>query len=415
MHYTYDLISWLIFIPTVFVYISGRKRLTRKHRSINYLMLITFIYLSLGIYYAFSWHNKTGKDIIEPFYQFDTLYFTTLSLILGFIGLYFMDMCIGRVKIPQLIFLFPVIMAIIFIFFNKKYGLMFYYDNNDIYHRGPLLWTNYLLWIVYFGGLITLILKSRDKLTKNTTIGFLLFFLVEIGLQVYQFFNVNFYIGGIAYSSGLLYLVVSPLFLEHQADELTNLFNRNGFIRAVEEKVKYVNDGEYCLAAVDISDFETINEKFGYKVGNEILKHVGEYLQKTFSSDAIVGRFDSDHFYAFVKKDDIKLDYFTLPINEINENIDEIYNINIVEGVYQIDDRQEEILSMCDKAMFSANNAKNDNSGSLAFFDEKAKKEMDKEKYIIGILDKACEEKRFKLYFQPIYNAKTLKLSSAEV
>ena len=325
MHYTFDLISLLIFITSLFILWIQNWRLSKNHRAIYGLVILTGIYLIGAVYLAFMWHEKTGKEILETFYALDILYFVILSIALGFMTLYFADICIRKVKHPLLIFIIPLIITIVFLFFNHKTGWMFSYDENGIYHRGPLLWTNYVIWIGYYAAMIYLVLLNRNKLGLKTTSGFLLFFAYEFGLQVYQFYMINFYIGGIAFSTGVIYLMIAPVFLEPGKDEITGLYNRRGFVNSVKEILHYDDLGDYCMVAVDINNFLNVNSRFGFQVGNQVLKYMSSYLKKLFPDTDAIARFNADHFFVFCHKDKL---IYELPDIEISDaQITSIRNI----------------------------------------------------------------------------------------
>lgn len=414
MHYTFDLISCLIFSATIFILWVQNWRFSKTHRAIYGLVTLTGIYLVGAVYLAFSWHARTGGEILETFYAFDLLYFVVLSLALGFMTLYFADMCTRRVKYPIVIFIIPIIIAIIFIFFNRQTGWMFQYDANGVYHRGPLLWINYVVWISYYVAMISLVIKSRHKLGAKTTVGFLLFFAFEFGLQVYQFFMVNFYIGGIAFTTGVLYLVIAPIFLEQGKDEMTGLYNRRGFINTVQELLHYDTDNEYCMVAIDINNFLNVNERFGFQVGNQVLAHMGDYLSKLFPNTDAISRFNADHFFICCLKDDVVYSLPTISIQELIPDIHEPYTISLFEGIYPITDRNEDVLYMCDRAVFAVQQVKGDYNHQYAFFDETAQERLQKKSYVIQEMTNALKEKKFTVYFQPIIDIKTKKMMSAE-
>ena len=180
---------------------------------------------------------------------------------MGFMMLYFADTCIRRIRHPLWIFPVPVIMALLFAV-NGRTGWMFRYVDG-VYRRGPWLWTNYIAWLVYGTVMFGMVFRARKKLGRRTAGGLVLCFLFELGMQVYQFFVIDFYIGGISFTAGMLYLVLAPLFIESGRDDLTDLLNRRGFLFSMEEILRYDKEKEYAVVAVDIRDFRSINERFG--------------------------------------------------------------------------------------------------------------------------------------------------------
>jgi diguanylate cyclase (GGDEF)-like protein len=92
-------------------------------------------------------------------------------------------------------------------------------------------------------------------------------------------------------------------------DPLTGLYNRRGFLNEVNRLVKMI-DGiqqrmptnssnlfeNLGLIFVDLDDFKKINDNFGHKVGDMVLKKIAETLEKSLRKFDIVGRWGGDEF-----------------------------------------------------------------------------------------------------------------------
>lgn len=82
-------------------------------------------------------------------------------------------------------------------------------------------------------------------------------------------------------------------------DSLTKLYNRQEIGRQLKEALAEAKDkGEVVsVALMDMDFFKSVNDTYGHAVGDEILKHVGAFLQEKvsqFSSDTIVGKGRTD-------------------------------------------------------------------------------------------------------------------------
>ncbi|WP_037372229.1 GGDEF domain-containing protein [Anaerovorax odorimutans] len=79
-------------------------------------------------------------------------------------------------------------------------------------------------------------------------------------------------------------------------DELTGLYNRRMFNKAMEEAEE--NNNKFIhLALIDIDNFKEVNDKHGHYVGDEVLKRLSFLLQNTFELDKhIVSRWGGDEF-----------------------------------------------------------------------------------------------------------------------
>jgi len=81
-------------------------------------------------------------------------------------------------------------------------------------------------------------------------------------------------------------------------DNLTNLFSRhelNNILEKETQKVKRYQHGLGILL-INIDRFKTINDNYGYKVGDNILRKVAQLLKKGSTHDNIVGRWAGDEF-----------------------------------------------------------------------------------------------------------------------
>ena len=91
--------------------------------------------------------------------------------------------------------------------------------------------------------------------------------------------------------------MVQKLEVKSSTDLLTGLLNKISF---EEEAKKYLAEREeYDKCAVFIFDFDNfklVNDNFGHKAGDEVLKRFGEILKKSFRDDDIIGRIGGDEF-----------------------------------------------------------------------------------------------------------------------
>lgn len=79
-------------------------------------------------------------------------------------------------------------------------------------------------------------------------------------------------------------------------DELTGLYNRRMFNKAMEAAMKDQNESIH-LALLDLDNFKKINDTYGHYAGDEVLKVLSSLLQETFGAEKhIVSRWGGDEF-----------------------------------------------------------------------------------------------------------------------
>lgn len=118
-------------------------------------------------------------------------------------------------------------------------------------------------------------------------------------------------------------------------DKLTEVFNRRGFEKAVENcNFKY-------FILIDLDNFKYINDSFGHEMGDMILKEFAQILKKYFKND-IIGRWGGDEFIVCTNKEKKQL-------LEIFDSV----NKNLAKLQQNFDKKMEKKLStsvgICDK------------------------------------------------------------------
>lgn len=95
-------------------------------------------------------------------------------------------------------------------------------------------------------------------------------------------------------------LVIVSQELENQAafDSLTGFLNRAGFLRqsAGELERSRRASSPLSLIALDIDNFQTINDKFGAKVGDDVLQAVARSIREKSRPYDCIGRWTGDEF-----------------------------------------------------------------------------------------------------------------------
>ena len=111
-----------------------------------------------------------------------------------------------------------------------------------------------------------------------------------------------------------------------EVDFLTQISNRGCGEDAIEELINNNTEGLYCL--IDVNKFKSINDTYGHKAGDDVLRAVAECLKKTFRSEDVVMRLGGDEFAIFARGVSTK-ELAELRLARLFENINRIN----VEGV----------------------------------------------------------------------------------
>ena len=197
-------------------------------------------------------------------------------------------------------------------------------------------------------------------------------------------------------------------------DSLTGLFNRESFYRKASRLIRDNPDVEYEIMYLDVYSFKVINDLFTMETGNLVLKTAAYYFNVLTSSGGICGRVESDHFVLCVPRGQVRIEHLLEGIDSTMLSLGISHNIVFYAGIYDVENTYMPLEQMCDRARMAMNTVKGSKLHRYAYYDEKMRQLMLEEQMIVRDMEFALQEKQFSIYLQPVYNAETGKIVSAE-
>ena len=152
-------------------------------------------------------------------------------------------------------------------------------------------------------------------------------------------------------------------------DALTKLLNR----RAFREELNKLEDDYFSVMFLDLDGFKQVNDIYGHKVGDELLKVVAKRIINALRKSDVVGRLGGDEFVILIKGKHKKKDLEVIAkklIDKISSPIviDKITaHVGTSIGIYmrKKEDSVSKALSFADAAMYEA---KRTGKGKYVFF-----------------------------------------------
>lgn len=86
-----------------------------------------------------------------------------------------------------------------------------------------------------------------------------------------------------------------------ESDYLTGLINRRRFYADIKKQLNRFEryDEIFCLAIIDLDNFKSINDRYGHKIGDELLKHFSQILKSKIRNTDVCSRIGGEEFALF--------------------------------------------------------------------------------------------------------------------
>ena len=201
-----------------------------------------------------------------------------------------------------------------------------------------------------------------------------------------------------------------------ERDAVTGLYTKLKLYRSVRKMLMEISDETFAFVRFDIDRFKMINNFYGIKEGDKVLKNIADELRRisTVFENFVYGRLENDVFAVCMpyKEENIELLMKALQIsmNKVNKD----YNIKVSCGVYIIKDYDMDVSEMYDRAFLAAKSCKGKFVQNIAYYDESMIENMRQEQFIINEVNKALAEEQFEVYLQPKINLITDRSYGAE-
>lgn len=206
-------------------------------------------------------------------------------------------------------------------------------------------------------------------------------------------------------------------------DELTALPNRVSFRDEIERLLAISHSSERLCALlfVDLDQFKQVNDTLGHPCGDQLLCAVANRLREMLRPEDFVARFGGDEFVVFQQNISSPEDAASLA-RRIVERLSERYRIDnhLVEIGASVgialtspdgDVSADTLLKNADMALYRA---KADGRGTFCFFRDEMAATVEARRILELDLRKALANEEFELFYQPLVNLKSGKITTCE-
>ena len=202
-------------------------------------------------------------------------------------------------------------------------------------------------------------------------------------------------------------------------DEITGLFNRDKFYEATRQMLSEYPKEEFVLIRFDIDRFKVYNDIYGIKAGDRLLAAVGQLYRQMYRQLAVKpsveGHLQADHFISCIPKGNIDIEKYITEAADYLRGIQPDFDFVPRIGIYEIVDRNLDVMLMCDRALLALRSIKGSYTDRIAFYNESMRRSIIEQQDMIREFETAIKEEQFKINIQPQYSNIRNEIIGAEV
>lgn len=207
-----------------------------------------------------------------------------------------------------------------------------------------------------------------------------------------------------------------------ERDYLTQLANRHLFDRRIEQNVEAAtaSNESFALILIDLDGFKVINDTYGHAAGDAVLKSVADRIRKIVGENDLVARLGGDEFAVLLQTGSPAID-----IDDITLRLLDALHEPILFGRRRLvcgaslglahcpehSDDTDELQVFADLALY---HAKQLGRGASVTFERRMAEQFRLRRALGAELEKALDEERIDVFFQPIVDLDSRSLVGFE-
>lgn len=228
--------------------------------------------------------------------------------------------------------------------------------------------------------------------------------------------------GAINHLSGQVQDQIAKLTYQAFHDSLTNLPNRPLFEDRLHQALSRANrkQGAIAVLFLDLDGFKLINDSLGHKAGDQLLVAVSKRLKESLRDEDTLARLGGDEFAILIENID-DIDDATTIAGRIADQLQPPFHLLDREEVFVTasigiacntgSDRSEDFLRNADAAMYEA---KKNGKAHYQVFDLNMNSQARRQLMLETELRRAIEREEFRIYYQPIVQLETGRITEVE-
>lgn len=198
-------------------------------------------------------------------------------------------------------------------------------------------------------------------------------------------------------------------------DALTGGYNRQGFVQKAERVLQNSEETDhYAILFFNIKNFKAVNELFGIDLGDFILREIYDDLKNSLLQPIIIARAEADHFVCLVKRETLDSDVLTRLCTKKISRSGKTIRLFSRCGIFYIEDKTMPVNMMIGRAKLAKKYITDEYVQPYKVYDSSMQTAYIDKAEIAGELAEGIAKGELQVYYQPVVNAETGKIASAE-
>lgn len=200
-------------------------------------------------------------------------------------------------------------------------------------------------------------------------------------------------------------------------EEMKNVVKRISRLHHFQRNVRSLlltASHEVGFIQFDIRKFKIVNDLYGEKFGDEILRFVNEQLGEVCRDDQYYINLRSDVFMVVTEyEEEAELEKFITALDARVCRYKDV-KLQMCYGIYTVEDRDMELRQMEDRAAMARKAVKVNLITNILFYNEQFKDSLYNRKFIEENMQVAISDRQFMMYLQPKYSIMKNEIVGAE-
>ena len=203
-------------------------------------------------------------------------------------------------------------------------------------------------------------------------------------------------------------------------DPLTNLLNRNGFLKYLNNLLDTTRalDNSLALLFIDLDGFKQVNDSLGHKIGDIVLAEIASRL-RNYTEENHLGRWGGDEFVAVIPYANVDTAKAVAHAMRSGVTVPIIANDNQVTldatiGIAMFPEHGETAVDLIQQADLTMYDQKREQRGSIGVFSQALHQDIKREQQLCERLRCAIDNSEFTVFYQPIMDVASNTLYSVE-